>query len=116
MLAIAILIIVLFGTSTTYVSGRKQIAGQQYYRAAAQLASQKLEETKALGYSGLTESKQQEEATMYGIDYLINTQTELTDVPSSDVPKPCMKITVTIQWTGSAEDSHEAQFVTYVGP
>ncbi len=116
MLAVVILIIVLLGTSTTYVSGRKELARQQYYQAAAQLASQKLEEAKALGYTGLTEGEQEEEIYMFGIDYHRNTLIELTDVPSSDVPKPCIKVTVTIQWTGSAGDTHQTEFVTYIGP
>lgn len=116
MLAITILIIVLLGTSTTYVTGRKQIVSQRYYQAAAQLASQKLEETKATGYSGLAEGEEGEEISLFGLAYQRHTVIELTAEPTTEVPKPCMRVTVTIQWTGTAGDQHEAEFITYVGP
>jgi type II secretory pathway pseudopilin PulG len=116
MLAIAILIIALLGTSSTYVSGRKQIVNQRFYQAAAQLASQKLEDAKSLGYAGLTESEEDETIPLYGINYQRHTVTELTAEPTSEIPKPCMKVTVTIQWTGTAGDNHQTEFVTYVGP
>jgi type II secretory pathway pseudopilin PulG len=116
MLAIAIMIIALLGTSSTYVSGRRQIVSQRYYQAAAQLASQKLEETKAAGYTGLAEGEEDEELSLFGLTYQRHTAIELTAEPSTEVPKPCMKVTVTIQWTGTAGDQHEAEFVTYVGP
>ena len=116
MLAIAILLIVLLGTSTTYVSGRRQIVSQRYYQAAAQLASQKLEETKSLGYAGLTEGEDDEDLSLYGLAYQRHTVIELTAEPTTEAPKPCLKVTVTIQWTGTAQDQHEAEFVTYVGP
>jgi type II secretory pathway pseudopilin PulG len=116
MLAITILIIVLLGTSSTYVSGRRQIVSQRYYQAAAQLASQKLEETKAAGYAGLAEGVEDEEITIYGIAFQRQTLIELTAEPTLEVPKPCLEATVTIQWTGTSQDQHQAQFVTYVGP
>jgi type II secretory pathway pseudopilin PulG len=116
MLAITILIIVLLGTSTSYVSGRRQIVSQQHYQAAAELASQKLEEIKAVGYSGLAEGEQDEELPLYGRTYHRNTKIELTGVPSVDVPKPCKKVAVTITWAGMAQEPHEAKIVTYVGP
>ena len=116
MLAITILIIVLLGTSTTYVTGRKQIVSQRYYQAAAQLSSQKLEETKAAGYAGLVEGEEDEELSLFGLTYQRHTVIELTAEPSTEAPKPCMKVTVTIQWTGTAGDQHEAEFITYVGP
>jgi type II secretory pathway pseudopilin PulG len=116
MLAIAVLLIVLLGTSTTYVSGRRQIVNQRYYQAAAQLASQKLEEAKALGYASLAEGEANEELSLFGLDYQRHTVIELTAEPSTEVPKPCMKVTVTIQWTGTAQDQHQVEFITYVGP
>ncbi len=116
MLAVAILIIVLLGTSTTYVSGRKQIVSQRYYQAAAQLASQKLEETKALGYAGLAEGEEDENFSLNGIAYQRHTVTELTAEPTTEIPKPCLKVTVAVQWTGTAGDTHQAEFITYIGP
>jgi type II secretory pathway pseudopilin PulG len=116
MLAIAILTIVVLGISTSYVSGRRQIISQQYYRAAAQLASQKLEEIKATGYSGTAEGGEEEELSLYGLTFQRNTNIELTEEPSADVPKPCYKVTMTISWVGTAQDQHEAKIVTYLGP
>jgi Tfp pilus assembly protein PilV len=116
MLAIVILIIALLGTSTTYVSGRRQIVSQRYYQAAAQLASQKLEEAKATGYAGLAEGEENETIPMYELTYHRHTVTALTAAPTPEVPKPCKKVTVTIQWTGTARDTHQTEFITYVGP
>ncbi len=116
MLAITILIIVLLGTSTSYVTGRRYIVSQRHYQAAAQLASQKIEETKAVGYSGLAEGEEDEEFPLYGLTYHRHVKIELTGVPSANVPKPCKKVAVTITWVGMAQDSHEAKIVTYIGP
>jgi type II secretory pathway pseudopilin PulG len=116
MLAIAILIIAIFGTSTSFVTGRKQIVGQQHYRAAAHLASQKIEEIKATAYPDVNEIEDDEELEMYGWTYHRHTKINLTATPTADLPKPCKKVTVTIGWTGSAGDAHEVKLVTYVGP
>jgi type II secretory pathway pseudopilin PulG len=116
MLAIAILIIALVGTSSTYVAGRRYIVNQRYYQAAAQLASEKLEEVKADGYLGTPVGQEQEELSMDGFTYTRTTQTVLTSAPSASVPQPCKKVTVTIQWAGLVGDQHEAKLITYIGP
>jgi hypothetical protein len=116
MLAITVLLIVLLGTSTTYVTGRRQIVGQRYYQAAAQLASQKLEDVKALGYAGLAEGEQDEDFSIYGLDYQRHTVIQLTAEPTVEIPRPCYKVTVTIRWTGTAQDNHQSSFATYIGP
>jgi type II secretory pathway pseudopilin PulG len=116
MLAIAILIIALVGTSSTYVSGRGQISNQKHYQAAAYLASQKLEEIKAFNYLDINEGEEDETLSLYGISYQRHTEIVLTAAPTPALPKPCKKITVTIQWTGKATDEHTAKLVTYVGP
>jgi Tfp pilus assembly protein PilV len=115
MLAVLILIISLIGTSLTYVSGRRFLVGQQYYRAAVQLASQKLEELKASGYDNINEGEEEEEVSMNGLTYIRHTQIELTADPTAGVPMPCEKATVTIVWTLGA-DQHETQLVIYIGP
>jgi type II secretory pathway pseudopilin PulG len=116
MLAIAILIIALFGTSSTFVTGRKYIVSQQHYQAAAHLASQKVEQIKAKAYTDVNETVSNEEVSMYGYTYSRQTQIQLTDTPSAALPKPCKKVTVTIGWTGSAGDAHQVKLVTYIGP
>jgi Tfp pilus assembly protein PilV len=116
MLAIVILLIALIGTSTTYVSGRQQIVNQRYYQMAAHFASQKLEDIKANSYLDLDEGEVTEELSLSGITYQRITEVVLTAAPSADVPQPCKKVTVTIQWTGHAGDRHEAKLVTYIGP
>ena len=116
MLAITILIIAVIGTSSSFVTGRKQITGQQHYRAAAQLASQKLEEIKALAYADINEIEEDEELTLYGTDYQRHTEITLTATSTPSLPKPCKKVEVTIGWTGAAGDEHDAKLVTYIGP
>ncbi|MGA2093294.1 MAG: prepilin-type N-terminal cleavage/methylation domain-containing protein [Sedimentisphaerales bacterium] len=116
MLAIAILIIAIFGTSSTFVTGRKFIVSQQHYQAAAHLASQKIEQIKANAYTDVNEMVSDEQVSMYGCNYTRNTQIQLTATPTANVPKPCKKVTVTIGWTGSAEDAHQVKLVTYIGP
>jgi Tfp pilus assembly protein PilV len=116
MLAILILIIAVIGVSSTYVSGRRELVKQRYYQAAAQLASQSIEELKATGYAGISEGQEEEEFTVNGLTYVRNTQTELTATPSTELPKPCKKVTVTITWSCTGGDQHEARLVTYIGP
>jgi Tfp pilus assembly protein PilV len=117
MLAILILIIAVIGVSSTYVSGRRELVKQRYYQAAAQLASQSIEELKATGYAGISEGEVEEKLTVNGLAYVRSTQTELTAAPSTEVPKPCKKVTVTITWSCvGVGDHHEARLVTYIGP
>jgi Tfp pilus assembly protein PilV len=115
MLAILILVIVLIGTSSMFVSGRRHLIHQRDYQAAAQLAAQKIEECKAIGYADLSEGAETEEISVNGLTYTINTQTVLTATPTSELPKPCKKVTVNITWSYS-KDRHQASIVTYIGP
>jgi Tfp pilus assembly protein PilV len=116
MLAILILVIAVIGVSSTYVSGRRELVKQRYYQAAAQLASQSIEELKAGGYAGVGEGEEEEEFTVNGLTFVRSTLTELTATPSTEVPKPCKKATVTITWSLTGDDQHQARFVTYIGP
>lgn len=116
MLAVTILVIAIFGTSSTFIRGRKQIVSQQYYRAAAHLASQKIEQIKSNAYSDINDANTTENLNMYGYTYQRHTEIKITATPTANLPKPCKKVTVTIDWTGSARDAHEVKFVTYVGP
>ena len=117
MLAMLILVIAVIGVSSTYVSGRRELVNQRHYQAAAQLAAQSIEEAKAKGYAGISEGEEREEVSLNGLAYVRNTQTELTATPSTDLPKPCKKVTVTITWSyAGGGDQHEARLVTYIGP
>jgi type II secretory pathway pseudopilin PulG len=122
--AILIMIISLLGVSTTYVSGKKQILKQSQYQQAVNLASDKIEEMKALGYASLEvddeedaeQGENEESLSLFGLPCTRKTMIELTAQPSADVPNPCKKVTVTVQWTGLASDEHEVKLITYVGP
>jgi Tfp pilus assembly protein PilV len=117
MLAILILIIAVIGVASTYVSGRRELVNQRYYQAAAQLAAQSIEELKASDYAAIGEGEEEEELTVNGLTYVRSTKTELTAAPSTELPKPCKKVTVTITWSlVGGEDQHEARLVTYIGP
>jgi Tfp pilus assembly protein PilV len=115
MLAVLILVIALIGTSSTYVTGRQYIVNQRYYRTAAQLASQKLEELKATSYDNINTGEVVEALSVDGLAYQRHTQTELTATPTTEVPKPCKKATVTIVWS-LAGNQHQARLITYIGP
>jgi Tfp pilus assembly protein PilV len=116
MLAILILIIAVMGVSSTYVSGRRELANQRQYQGAAQLASRSIEELKAAGYDSIDEGEEEAEFTINGLTYVRGIQTELTAAPSIEVPKPCKKATITITWSLTGEDRHRARLVTYIGP
>ena len=116
MLAITILAIVLIGTSSMYVSGRRHITSQHKYQAVVQLAGQKLEELKGTGYPGIAVGETQEELSVSGINCTRQTKIELTAAPTADFPKPCKKVTVTVTWTGAAQEDRQVKLVTYIGP
>jgi type II secretory pathway pseudopilin PulG len=115
MLAILVLIIALIGTSFSYVSGRRFLVGRQHYRMAVQLASQKLEGLRASGYENLTEGEEDELISANDLTYSRHTNIELTETPSTDVPMPCKRATVTVTWS-LGSDQHETQLVIYIGP
>ncbi len=119
--AILVMIISLLGVSSAYVSGKKQIIKQAQYLQAVNLACEKLEDVKAQGYSTLkvdedNEQDTNEELSLSGLTFVRHTSTKLSAEPSVDVPNPCKKVTVTVQWTGQASDTHEVTLATYIGP
>jgi len=116
MLAVLILAIILIGISTSYVSGMRVVVDQQYYQAAAQLAIEKIEELKTLGYDNINAIDEAENLSVDGQLYVRRTKTELTATPTATVPKPCKKATVAISWSLHGTDRHQANFVTYIGP
>jgi type II secretory pathway pseudopilin PulG len=115
MIAAVILVIALIGTSVSFFSGRRHLINQQFYRAAAHLASQKLEEFKAKGYDNIAVGDVEEQLSFNGVAYRRQTVTVLTAEPTPQTPKPCKKVTVTISWS-VVNDQHQATLVTYIGP
>lgn len=117
MLAALILVITIIGTSSSYVLARRFVVSQQYSRAAVQFASQKLEQLKAVDYDSpdLAEGQIEEELSVAGQSYLRQTQVTLTAPPSTEVPKPCKKVTVTVVWSYIA-GQNESSLATYIGP
>ena len=120
-IAIVVMIISLLGVSSAYVSGRKQIVKQVQYQQAINLACEELEDIKAKGYSALVvdedgRQNSNEEIQISGFTFVRYTTTELTAQPTADVPNPCKKVTVTIQWTARDSDTHQVKLITYLGP
>lgn len=115
-IAAAILILALMGYSSSFVSGRKQVLNQQRYQMAVHLTSQKVEEIRAKGYVAAAVGEQEEEISLDGLAGVRAAQIELTAEPSAIVPQPLKKVTVTTAWVGTAQDYHEIELVTYIGP
>jgi Tfp pilus assembly protein PilV len=118
MLALLIMTIVMIGTSMMHARGRQLVVSQEYYQKAAQLATQKLEEIKAMKYDNIAAGDVQEEVTVDGLSYQILKHIALTATATTELPKPCKEATVTIRWTLGARqrERHEATFTTYIGP
>lgn len=91
------------------------MVSQQHYQIATQLASQKFEDLKTLGYNNIVEGEEDEELSVNGQSYQRRTQIEMTAEPSAEVPRPCMKATVTIEWSLDGAEHRQANLVTYIG-
>jgi len=115
MLAALILVIAIIGTSSSYVLARRLVVKQQHSRAAVQFASQKLEQLKAAGYDNVAVGQNEETLSVERQSYLRRTQVILTAQPTTEVPKPCKKVTVTVVWSYIA-GQNESCLVTYIGP
>jgi len=105
-LAILIVTIVIVGCSILFASGRTQIKRQKIYRAAVQLATQKLEKKKGGLYSSLTAGDEPNSYTMDGVSYTINTH--IADGNSYKTVK------VTVYW-GASNDPNVKLF-TIIAP
>jgi prepilin-type N-terminal cleavage/methylation domain-containing protein len=114
MTAVVIMVIALIGTSYAYVQARRFVVNQRYSRVAVQLAAQKIETLKAVGYNGIALSIPQEKLTVGGQSYLRQTQVSLTAAPTTDVPNPCKEIMVTVLWS-LGTNQHQVTLTTYIG-
>ncbi len=109
MAAILIVTIVIAGGSFLFVMGKGQISIQKRYRAATQLAAQKVEELKAADYSAILEGTTQYPAvTLDGVSY--NRNLETVKFGSS-----YKKVTVTVSW-GPTGNQRNVNLVTYIAP
>ncbi len=105
--AMLILSILIIGAHYHFVYGRGQIALRENYRAALQLAAQKLEELKADSYNDITVSKTQE--TLALGEYSCNRSTDVNDVSLYK------KINVQIDWNQMGRD-HNVSLDTFIAP
>jgi prepilin-type N-terminal cleavage/methylation domain-containing protein len=115
MLALLIMSILLLGTSFMFVSGRQLVVDQKYYREAAQLAAQAFEDLKTANYDDIAVGEEEEEFTIGRDSYIRRVHIELTKTPTTELPKPCKAVTVTIEWS-TGNTPHEANLMTYIGP
>ena len=106
-LAILIVTIVIVGCSMLFASGRAQIKRQKTYRAAVQLACQKLEYLKGQTYSSLTAGDATPDTnSIDGVSYTRNTHIE--DGNS------CKTVRVTVHW-GASNDPN-VSLITIIAP
>jgi type II secretory pathway pseudopilin PulG len=110
MAAILIVIIVIAGSSFLFVAGRGQVALQKQYRAAAQLASQKLEELKAGSYASIAAgTTTYSPVPLEGLSYSRSVNTVVNANPLYK------EVTVTISWL-QGNNSRNVSMVTCIAP
>jgi prepilin-type N-terminal cleavage/methylation domain-containing protein len=107
MIAVLISAIVMLGGSLFFVSSTGQIHLRQQYRAASRLASQKLEEYKAVDYSTVAEGEVIDSVTLKNSSY--NRSVVTKDLGSYK------EITVTVNW-GPVGRVHTTSLVTFIAP
>jgi hypothetical protein len=98
---------VVIGGSLLFVMGRGQISQQKRFRAATQLAAQKLEELKAGSYASVVNDSNSV-VVLEGISYTRDTVVE-------DVNAMYKRVTVTVGWNQGAA-SHDISMVTCIAP
>jgi prepilin-type N-terminal cleavage/methylation domain-containing protein len=108
MAAILIVTIVIAGSSFLFIVGRSQVSQQKHYRAATQLATQKLEELKAGSYSSIVAG-----TTTDGPIALddLNYNRSVTTVNAGSY----MEVTVTVSWL-EGSNSRNVSIVTCIAP
>jgi prepilin-type N-terminal cleavage/methylation domain-containing protein len=107
MTAILIVTIVIVGSSFLFVTGRSQVNLQKHYRAATQLAAQKLEELKAGNYSDIVVGDDSNSISLEDLSYNRNIHT----VNAGSYKE----VTVTVSWQqGHLE--RNVSLVTFIAP
>ncbi|MBN1391923.1 MAG: prepilin-type N-terminal cleavage/methylation domain-containing protein [Sedimentisphaerales bacterium] len=107
MVAVLIVAIVVIGGSFLFVMGKAQISRQKRFRAATQLASQKLEQLKAGSYDSIADESNS--VVLEGITY-----TRIVD-QEPDANGLYKQVTVTVGWNQGAA-SHDISMVTCIAP
>jgi prepilin-type N-terminal cleavage/methylation domain-containing protein len=109
MTAILIVTIVIAGGSFLFVTGRNQVNLQKHYRAATQLAAQKLEELKAGSYDNIVVGDDSNSISLEDLSYTRGTHTTLNANP------PYKNVTVTVSWR-QGNISRDVNLVTCIAP
>lgn len=107
MIAVLISAIVMLGGSLFFVSSTGQISLREQYRAASRLASQKLEELKAVDYDTVADGEVKDSVTLKSSSYSRSVVTK--DLGSYK------EVTVTVNW-GPAGQVHTTSLVTFIAP
>ena len=107
MIAVLISSIVMLGGSFFFVASTGQIHLREQYRAASRLASQRLEEVKAVDYDTVAEGEVTDSVTLKNSSY--NRSVVTKDLGS------LKEITVTVNW-GPVGQQHNINLVTFIAP
>jgi prepilin-type N-terminal cleavage/methylation domain-containing protein len=107
MIAVIISTIVMLGGSFFFVSSTNQINLRRQYRVASQLASQKIEELKAVDYDTVAIGVVEDSVTLKNSSY--SRSVLVQDLGSYK------EITVNINW-GPAGQMHDVSLVTLIAP
>lgn len=107
MIAVLISAIVMLGGSFFFVASTSQIHLREQYRAASRLASQRLEEVKAVDYDTVVEGDVTDSVTLKNSSY--NRSVVTKDLGS------LKEVTVTVNW-GPVGQQHNINLVTFIAP
>lgn len=107
MIAILISTIVMLGGSLFFVSSTNQINLRKQYRAASRLASQKLEEFRAVDYDTVAEGEVKDSVTLENSSYSRSVVTKDLGLYK--------QVTVTVNW-GTAAKVNNINLVTFIAP
>jgi type II secretory pathway pseudopilin PulG len=106
--AVLVITIVIAGAAFIFAMGRGQIARQKHYRAATQLAAQKLEQLKVADYNSVVTSGP-EDINNLDIDYTRNTHV------NNDPNATYKVVRVTVSWE-QGNDEPNVSLVTCIAP
>jgi prepilin-type N-terminal cleavage/methylation domain-containing protein len=107
MVAVLISVIVMLGGSFFFAASTGQINLREQFRAASRLASQKLEEFKAVDYDTVAIGEVKDSVTLKNSSYSRSVVTK--DLGSYK------EVTVTVNW-GPAGQVHNINLVTFIAP
>jgi type II secretory pathway pseudopilin PulG len=107
MVAVLISTIVILGGSFFFVASTNQINLREQYRAASQLAGQKLEELKAGNYDDVTIGELKDSLSLGGLSYSRSTVTEDLGLYKN--------VVVTVNW-GPAGTERNLSLATLIAP